>query len=54
MVKYYPTVADNIKQYYDGNARHGLEGKIRMGGLLLVLTALVTFNFLPRIDISDT
>lgn len=37
--------ADNMKQYCDRNGRCGLEGKICMGGLMLVLTVLRTFIF---------
>lgn len=37
--------AENMKQYCDRNGSCGLEGKICMGGLMLVLTVLVTFIF---------
>lgn len=40
-----PPVTDTIEQSYDENVKHGLERKISMEGLLLVLTALFTFIF---------
>lgn len=41
-----PPGADAIEQQgYDGNFKHGLERKIAMEGLLLVLAALLAFIF---------
>lgn len=41
-------VADVIKQGFDRNVKRGLEGKVSMGGLLVVLTALLAFIFVQN------